>query len=214
MSTIISRLVVVAAAADIGVEEDGHLLGRRGGFVGAVLEDGRDRFVGTGIEKEGTGAGGINAFLAIALDQPENADGRAKSLFRMWSRTEDDLDQRLGVGPHFSGFRTDALMGPVAVAAMRAWHMLGDRRRPMRHGAAQMRGDALAAEEYLDGLEGDPCLDLLMHEVVRNAVVMLGDLDMVVEIDPAALPLSVLIRFVRQGGQCGSVELLEQGARP
>jgi len=35
-----------------------------------VLEDGGDRFVGTGIEQKGTGAGGIDAFVAIALDQP------------------------------------------------------------------------------------------------------------------------------------------------
>ena len=49
---------------------------------------------------------------------------------------------------------------------------------------AQMRGDPLAAQENLDGLQGDPCLDLLMHEVVRDAVIVFGDLDVVVEIEP------------------------------
>ena len=69
--------------------------------------------------------------------------------------------------------------------------MLGNRVRAMRQGAAQMRRHPLAAEEYLDGLLGNPRLDLLMHEVVKDAVVMLGDLDVIIEVDPAALPLGI-----------------------
>ncbi len=88
--------------------------------------------------------------------------------------------------------------------------MLGNRGRTMWQSAAQMRGDPLAAEEYLDGLLGDASLDLLMHEVVRNAVVMLGDLDVIIEVDPAALPLGILVRLIRQGGERRTIELLEQ----
>jgi len=90
--------------------------------------------------------------------------------------------------------------------------MLGNRRRAMRQGAAQMRRHSLAAEENLDGLLGDASLDLLMHEVVRNAVVMLGDLDVIIEVDPAALPLGILVRLIRQWGQRRAIELLEQVA--
>ncbi len=50
--------------------------------------------------------------------------------------------------------------------------MLGNRRPALRHGAAQMRRHALAAEECLDALLGDARLTLLMHEVVRNVVGM------------------------------------------
>src|SRR6516162_10490099 len=89
-------------------------------------------------------------------------------------------------------------MGPVPVAPMRTWHMLGDRGRTMRQGAAQMRGHALAAQENLDGPGGDPRLDGLPDETVRNAVIVLGDLDMVVEIDATALPLRILVGLVRQ----------------
>ncbi len=100
------------------MEEDGRLLGGRSGSVSAVLENGGDRFVRTSVEQEGPGASGIDAFLAIALDQPDNADGRAKALFRMRSRPHDDVDQRLGIGTDLGGFGTNALMGPVAIAAM------------------------------------------------------------------------------------------------
>lgn len=36
----------------IGVEEDGHFLGGRSYSVGAVLEDGGDRFVRAGVEQK------------------------------------------------------------------------------------------------------------------------------------------------------------------
>ena len=48
--------------------------------------------------------------------------------------------------------------------------MLGDGRWTMRQGAAQMRRHTLAAQENLDGLLGDPCLDLLTYEVMGNTV--------------------------------------------
>jgi len=92
------------------VEEDGRLLGGRSGSVSAVLEDGGDRFVRTGVEQQRPGASGIDAFLAIALDQPENADGGAEALFRMRPRPQDDVDQGLGIGTDFGGFRTNAFM--------------------------------------------------------------------------------------------------------
>lgn len=110
------------------MEEDERLLGRRSGSVGAVVEDGRDRFVRTDVEQQRTGAGGIDAFLAIALDQPENANCGAEALFRRRSRTQDDVDQRLGIGTDLGGFGTNTLMSPVAITTMRARHMLGSRK--------------------------------------------------------------------------------------
>src|SRR3982751_4900923 len=57
--------------------------------------------------------------------------------------------------------------------------------------------------EDLDGGGGDPGLDLLARQGMRNAVVVLGDLDMVVEPHPAALPLGVLVGLGGQGGGVG-----------
>lgn len=75
-----------------------------------------------------------------------------------------------------------------------------------------MRRHPLAAEKYLNGLLGDASLNLLMQEVVRDAIVMLGDLDVIIEVDPAALPLGILVRIIRQGGERRTIELLEQFA--
>ncbi|MGY4627156.1 hypothetical protein ACVWY3_004912 [Bradyrhizobium sp. USDA 4486] len=46
-----------------------------------------------------------------------------------------------------------------------------------------------------------PRLDFLIHEAVRDAVVMFSDLDMIIKAAPAALPLGILVRLIRQGGQ-------------
>lgn len=93
------------------MEEDGRLLGGRSRSVSAVLEDGGDRFVRPGVEQEGPGTSGIDAFLAVAPDQGENADGGAEALFRMWPRSQDDVDRRLGIGTDLGGFGTNALKG-------------------------------------------------------------------------------------------------------
>src|ERR1700760_4102250 len=101
-------------------------------------------------------------------------------------------------------------MGPVAVAPMRARHVIGDRGRPMRHRAAQMRRHALAAQENLDGPGGDPRLYLVADKAKRDTVGVLGNLDMVVEIDATALPFRVLVGLLRQRQQGLTIELFEE----
>ena len=88
-------------------------------------------------------------------------------------------------------------MGPVPVAPMRTRHMFGDRGRTVRQSAAQMRRHALAAQENLDGPGGDPGLDVLTYEAMGNTVVMFGNLDVIIEIDPTALPLGILVGLIR-----------------
>src|SRR5918998_4503738 len=64
--------------------------------------------------------------------------------------------------------------------------------------------------EDLDGGGRDPGLDLLARQGMRNAVVVLGDLDVVVEPDPAALPFGVLVGLRGQGGEGRTLDLLEE----
>src|ERR1700756_2009072 len=97
----------------------------------------------------------------------------------------------IGVGADRLGLMADALVGPVAIAPVGAGHVLGDSGGPMRAQAAAMAGDPFAAMKDLDCRGGDARLDLLAEQLVRHAVIVLGDLDVVVEADAAALPLGV-----------------------
>ena len=49
-----------------------------------------------------------------------------------------------------------------------------------------MRGNALAAVEDFDRARGDACPHLLAQQLVRHRVVVLVDLDVIVEPDPAS----------------------------
>src|SRR5438067_481173 len=127
----------------------------------------------------------------------------------MRPRAHNDVDQRVSVGPDLGGITTNPLVCPIAITPMRARHMVGDGGWAMQQGAAQMRGHPFAAQENLDGPDGDPCLDLLTHEAVRHAVIMLGDLDMIIEIDPTPLPLGILVGLVRQWYERRTIEFIE-----
>ena len=73
-----------------------------------------------------------------------------------------------------------------------------------------MAGDPFAAVKDLDCRGGDARLDLLAEQLVRHAVVVFADLDMVVEADPAALPLGVFVGQRRQRSERRFVKLLEK----
>src|SRR5271166_399066 len=106
----------------------------------------------------------------------------------MRARAEDDLDRCRGVVADRCGLALDPLVGPVAVAPMRTRHVISECRRPMRAHAARMSGDQLAAMEDLHRLCGEASLHFFTEQPERHRVEMLLDLDMVVEVHPAALP--------------------------
>ncbi len=103
-------------------------------------------------------------------------------------------------------------MRPVAVAPVRTRHVLGHRGRSIRAQVAQMRGHQLAAVEDLHRLGRDARLHFLAQQPERHRIEMLVDLDVVVEVHPAALPVGVFVGCRRQGLQRRTVELFEQRA--
>src|SRR6266851_3177087 len=128
------------------MDEDGRRLLLGGSrLIGAVLQNGGDGLVGAGVEEKGAGAGGVEALWPVALQKSENPDGGAKALFWVRARTQDDVDQSVGVGPDLCGIMANALMCPVTVAPMGARHMFRDGGRTMWQRAAQMGRDAFAA---------------------------------------------------------------------
>jgi len=75
-----------------------------------------------------------------------------------------------------------------------------------------MHGNALAAMEDFDCARGDARPNRLAQQVVRHRVVVLLDLDVVVEPDPAFLPFGKDVGLSRQRLQCRALKLLEQRA--
>jgi hypothetical protein len=73
-----------------------------------------------------------------------------------------------------------------------------------------MRGDAAALEEDLDDGGGEAGLDPLVQELVRDAVVVVLDRDVVVDVDAGVHPLGELVSARRQRAQQRTIELLEE----
>ena len=90
--------------------------------------------------------------------------------------------------------------------------MIGDGGVPVIAAGTQMRGDALALEEDLDGARRQPHLDLAPGEAVRHAVEVRLDLDVVIDADPPQPSFGIGVRLGGQGFEVRPVEFLEQGA--
>ena len=88
--------------------------------------------------------------------------------------------------------------------------MLGDGRVPVIAARAHVRGDPLALQEDLDRPGGQPHLDLGAGEAMRNAVIMGGDLDVIIDADAAVAPFRELVGLGRQGLQRRTIDLFEQ----
>src|SRR5437764_11472513 len=112
-----SRAIRTWHSASLPSRRPSHLSGRTisrcgagGSALAVVLQDGGDRGVGPGAEHQRAGAGGVNPFGAIALDQSQNADAGTETLLGMRPRAQDDIDQHGGVGADGLGLMADALV--------------------------------------------------------------------------------------------------------
>ena len=128
----------------------------------------------------------------------EDADAGAEPLLGMRTRAQDDLDQRGGVVADRGGFPQDPFVRPVAIAPVRTRHVVGHAWSADAAQAAQMGRDQLAAMEDLHRLGRDARLHFFAQQPERHRIEVLLDLDVVVEVDPAALPVGIFIRCRRQ----------------
>src|SRR6185312_5112322 len=179
----------VGWAADIVVRYRRPVRGRcRPLAIEVVLQDRVDRAIRAGTDLERTTASGFEPFAAIAFGEPQDADAGAEALLGMRAFLQDDLDERRGVAPDLTGFPPQPLRRPVGIASMARGHVLAHRRLLAIGGRAHMGRNALAAVEDFDRARSDTRPDRLAQQLVRHRVVVLLDLDVVVEADPAFLP--------------------------
>src|SRR6187401_1948514 len=206
----------VAWATDVAV---GYRRPVRGGPISSglrplaievVLQDRVDASVGAGADLKRTRAGGLEPPGPVRRREPQDADAGPEALLGMRALCEDDLDQRRGAAPDLSRAPPQALQCPVGMAPMARRHVLTHRRVAAVRGGADMRGDALAAMEDFDGARRDAHPHLLAQQLVRRGVVVLLDLDVIVEPEPALLPLGVDVGLCRQCFERRPLQLLEQ----
>ena len=91
-----------------------------------------------------------------------------------------------------------------AACARPAWQ---NRPRPV---SRTCDGDAAALEEDFDGRLREARLDPRVHELIRHAVEVVIDLDVVIDVDATRLPFRQLVARARQRRERGPIELLEE----
>ena len=114
--------MVVTGATNVVVEQAGLIslpLGSRLAFL-LVLQDRSDRAVGTGVEGQRLGAGGVQPFGAIAFAQAENANAGAEPLFRMRPRNASSVI--IATAPQCSSDQASSRgVENVLIAATKRW---------------------------------------------------------------------------------------------
>ena len=117
-------------------------------------------------------------------------------MFRMRPALQDQTTKDSGGRTDRGGGAANAFDGPIGVAPVARRHVKGG--VPVVAAAAQMRGDALAPEEDLDGPRRQPHVDLAAGEAVGDAVVMVLDFDVVIDANPPHAPFGKGIWLSRQ----------------
>jgi hypothetical protein len=89
--------------------------------------------------------------------------------------------------------------GPVEVGTMGGRHVRRNGRVLAASSLAKVGSGPLVLEEDLDGGCGDPRLDLLPDQGVGNAVVVLLNVDVIVDVDARGGPLAKFVALGRKG---------------
>src|SRR6202142_1775944 len=148
--------VEITLTADVAVAQ-GLVVGRlvEKSAIEAALKDRTDRGDGASLDEDAASAGRIDARVVVAPGQRQDTEAGAKALLGMRPCSDDGLEKRRGRGADLLAGRDQASRRPLAVAAMGARHMIGNRGVAVPVGRTGVAGDPLALVEDLDGLVGD-----------------------------------------------------------
>src|SRR5258708_6598813 len=190
MSILLNGLMVVAGSSDVGME-DRNGVGRpaTGGLaIELVVEDRAHRAVGQRADLDGAHRRRFDPIGTERPHQAHDAEARAEALFWVRSALQDQLAQGGRRWTDGSGLAANALDGPIGVSPVARWHVLGHGGVPGIAAGAQMRGDALALQEDLDGARRQPDPAFPAGEAVRHAVEVSFYFDVVIDAAPAQPP--------------------------
>src|SRR5690606_27294170 len=219
-SSVWCSSIVSVLRSGLIVGRTAHVLvrGRQGEFgllleryaIEAVLEDGLHGAVAVRTTAQRAEAGGFEPLRRVALRQPHEAQTRTIPLLRMRTALQDPLHQRTG-GCADSLCPADQAGGtPLEVLAVRLGPMLRNRGVAADSVTTRVRGDAPARVKDLDSAAGEADLDRLTGECVGHAVVVAGELDMVVDVHARLAPLGEAVGSGGQRQQRRALQRLEE----
>ena len=175
-------------------------LGRRlqGQTVLAGGEDVPDGVEAAGAEGLRPGAGRLEPDVSVTAPQLHDAKTGPVPLLGVRAALQDPGDELSGRRSDLLGPADEPRRRPLGMRAVGAGHVLGHGGR-LSVVAPPVGRHALAAMEDLDRVRRVADLDLLADQLVRHAVDVALDLDVVVDVDGAQLPLRQDVAGGRQG---------------
>ena len=173
-----------------------------------------DGAVAIGAQLLGAVAGGLEPVGAVRAAQAHQAEAGAIALLGMRPTLEDAGDEAArGRAASARPTRSGATGVHSAWARCELRHVLDLRREPAASG--EPRGGTRRAgpsQKTSTRAGGRARLDLLVHELVRHAVEVVVDLDVVVDVDATRLPLRQLVALAGKRPERRAIELLEERA--
>ena len=128
-------------------------------------------------------AGGFEPIRPVFAAQSHEAQTRAVALFGVWPPFEDAGDEPARGGAGLFGPGDQPRGRPFGVRPMSAWHVRDLRGIAAAAGEAHVRGDRAVLEEDFDGRRRKARLDAFVDQLIRHAVEVVGDLDVIVDVD-------------------------------
>src|SRR5215471_19791372 len=150
----------------------------------------------------------------VLFGQPD--DAQTRSIAHLWMRLirQDPLEESSGMRSDLFRPMHHARRRPLEMGLMALGPVLFLRERLASAVTAQMRGYALSLMEDLHGGRCCSNLDQFLHQVIRHAVEVGIEGDVVVDVYPRSRPLTHVEPLARQRAQCASFHRSEHtGAR-
>src|SRR5687768_8355272 len=108
--------------------------------------------------------------------QPQDSQAGAVGLLGVSAAVDDLLDQRGGLGADLFGPANDPRGSPLQILLVRGGHVLFERGVSVESIASYVGEHALAFEEGLHRMSGEPDMELFSNQAERTTVVMALDL--------------------------------------
>ena len=127
--------------------------------------------------------------------EAQDPQARAIALLGVGSALDDRLDQPSGVWTGFVSPADKSRGTPFRIFLVCRRHMFFEGGVLMGHKASDMAGHALALSQGLHGVGGQAHVELFALQLMRHAVVVIVDFDVVVDVDGGDLPLGVFVEL-------------------